>query len=332
MSSRKFHKGLIFGKFMPVHQGHLALIDFAVRQCEQLVVSINYTRSDAIEPALRLSWLKILLQDYPAVEVVLEADPERETDQELSLWERTRIWATFIRQRFPDVDAFFCSEEYGEPLAEHLGIPCIYFDKARQQVPVSASQIRQQPFLYWSFIPDVVRPYFTRKVCLYGPESVGKTTLARKLADHYQTVFVPEVARDLITTNEGLTVEDFIRIGQAQTEAVLNAIPKANKVLICDTDLVTTELYAQIYLSVIPDELIALEKQVTYDQHFLLNIDVPWVDDGLRDLGHRRAEVYQLFKEALIQRGINYVDVSGNWQQRWTTVTEAIDRLLLTSY
>ena len=152
------------------------------------------------------------------------------------------------------------------------------------------------------------------------------------MADHYQTIFVPEVARDLITTNEGLTTEDFIRIGQAQTEAVLRAIPNANKVLICDTDLITTELYAQIYLPKVPDELFVLEKQVRYDLHFLLNIDVPWVDDGLRDLGHRRAEIYQLFKEALIQRGINYVDVSGDWQNRWATVTEAIDRLLLTPY
>jgi len=165
-------------------------------------------------------------------------------------------------------------------------------------------------------------------ICLYGPESVGKTTLAQQLAEHYQTVFVPEVARDLITSNE-LTPEDYIRIGEAQTRAVKQAIPLANKVLICDTDLITTELYAKIYLEHVPLELYGFENEVTYDRHFLLNIDVPWVADGLRDLGGRRAEVYWLFQEALIQRGIDYVDVSGSWQQRWQTVTQEIDRLLI---
>lgn len=313
---------------MPVHQGHLALIDFAVRQCDRLIVSMNFTPTDPIDPALRLSWLKELLQAYPTIEVVAEADPDQETESALSLWERTQHWSHFIKKRFPGVDVFFCSEAYGEPLAQHLGIPCIYFDKDRRQVSVSASQIRQHPFQFWTYIPEVVRPYFTKKVCLYGPESVGKTTLARQLAEHYQTIFVPEVARDLITSNEGLTAEDFVRIGRAQTEAVLNAIPRANKVLICDTDLITTELYAQIYLPEVPHELLDLEQLVVYDQHFLLNIDVPWVADGLRDLGHRRTEIYQLFEVALIQRGIDYVDVSGDWTHRWVTVTTAIDQLL----
>ncbi len=84
------------------------------------------------------------------------------------------------------------------------------------------------------------------RVCLYGPESVGKTTMARQLADHYQTVYVPEVARDLITSNE-LTSDDYARIAVAQTAAVAQAIPLANRVLICDTDLITTQLYATIY-------------------------------------------------------------------------------------
>lgn len=324
-----FHTGLIFGKFMPVHQGHLALIEFAVRQCERLIVSINYTPGDVIDPALRFSWLRTLLKNYPTIDVVLTADPEDDTLVGLPLEKRAYGWSQFIKKRFTEVDAFFCSEDYGEPLAQYLGIPCILFDKERQQIPVNASQIRQHPFRHWAYIPDIVRPYFTKKICLYGPESVGKTTLARQLADHYQTVFVPEVARELITTNDGLTADDFIRIGQAQTDAVLQALPKANKILICDTDLITTELYAHIYLPEVPQELYALEQLITYDRHFLLNIDVPWVADGLRDLGHRRREIYQLFKEALLARGIHYIDVTGSWEHRFALVTAVIDQQLL---
>ncbi|OIN58415.1 AAA family ATPase [Arsenicibacter rosenii] len=164
-------------------------------------------------------------------------------------------------------------------------------------------------------------------ICLYGPESVGKTTLARQLAEHYQTVFVPEVARDLITSND-LTPADYIRIGKAQTDAVKNAIALANKLVICDTDLITTELYAQIYLNEVPPVLYELEQEIGYDRHFLLDIDVPWIADGLRDLGHRREEIYAMFQEALIRRGLDYVHVAGSWEARWQIVTTEIDRLL----
>lgn len=166
-----------------------------------------------------------------------------------------------------------------------------------------------------------------KRICLYGPESVGKTTLARQLADHYQTAFVPEVARDLITSND-LTPDDYVRIGEAQTAAVREAVTRANRVLICDTDLITTQLYAQIYLNQVPPILYKLEKEIVYDRHFLLNIDVPWVADGLRDLGHRRAEIYRMFEDALTERGIDYVDVSGDWEARFQTVVREIDRLL----
>ena len=136
-----------------------------------------------------------------------------------------------------------------------------------------------------------------------------------------------EVARDLITSND-LTLDDYVRIGHAQTQAVLNAVPTANRLLICDTDVVTTALYSEIYLHAVPPVLAELEKDVPYDRYFLLNIDVPWVADGLRDLGHRRQEIYQQFKTALEERSIPYVEVSGSWAERWATVTGEIDRLL----
>ncbi|WP_234735253.1 AAA family ATPase [Tellurirhabdus bombi] len=165
-------------------------------------------------------------------------------------------------------------------------------------------------------------------VCLYGPESVGKTTLAKRLAAHYKTIFVPEVARDLITSND-LTPDDYVRIGHAQTEAVVAAIPQANRVLICDTDVITTQLYAEIYLGKAPEILDELQQRLIYDLYFLLDIDVPWIADGLRDLGHRREEIFLKFKEGLTERQIPYILISGNWEERWTTVTTQIDQLLV---
>jgi NadR type nicotinamide-nucleotide adenylyltransferase len=171
------------------------------------------------------------------------------------------------------------------------------------------------------------------KICLYGPESVGKTTMAQRLAAHYQTVYVPEVARDLIVggelTNVELTPADYARIAEAQTEAMKQAIPFANRVLICDTDLITTQLYADVYGVPHPPALTELAAQERFDAYFLLTTDVPWVADGLRDLGHRREEMYYRFERALRGRGIGYVVVSGSdYEVRFQQVIRVVDALL----
>ena len=167
------------------------------------------------------------------------------------------------------------------------------------------------------------------KICLYGPESVGKTTMARQLADHYQTVYVPEVARDLITSNE-LTSDDYARIAVAQAEAVRRAEPLANRVLICDTDLLTTQLYATIYGVKHPPILDQLAAQEWFDAYFLLNTDVPWVADGLRNLGQRRQEMFALFEQALQRRGVPYRLIAGaDYAGRRDAVMAHIDELLV---
>ena len=166
-----------------------------------------------------------------------------------------------------------------------------------------------------------------KKVCLYGPESVGKTTTARQLAGIYQTSFVHEVSRDIVSDNE-FSLADIEAIGIAQTQAVQEAEQRANKILFCDTDLITTQIYSQYYLHAIPPILFDLEKAIHYDLYFLLDIDVPWIADGLRDLGYKRQEMYEVFKTALDERGIEYIKVSGNWEERLRIIRESVDVLM----
>lgn len=315
-------KGLVFGKYMPVHKGHLALIDFALSQCENVIVSMSFTPNDPISPNLRYNWLLEIFSDNPKIEVVRYLDDFN--DENLPLVEATKLWAVFINREFPDIDAFFCSEEYGEPLAFHLQKPCIIFDKKRQEVPVSATKIRQNPFQCWEFLPDVVKPYFVKKVCLFGPESVGKTTLSQQLAEHFRTVWVQEAARDILKSNEEIDEQKLIEIGTAQTNLVMQKSQKANKILFCDTDLITTQIYAHHYLGYVPTKLIELEKEVTYDLYILLDIDTVWVEDPLRDLGDKRAEMYQVFLSALEKRKLNYVKISGSWENRTQKAIQAV--------
>ncbi|WP_338876009.1 AAA family ATPase [Spirosoma sp. SC4-14] len=319
--------GLVFGKFMPVHKGHLALIEFARNQCDHLIVSMTVTPDDVISPTLRLRWLTELLTPYPTVEVVAESDDFH--DPSLPLWEATKLWAIFIRRRFPLVSVFFSSEEYAIPLAYHSGLQHIPFDLLRQKVPISATLIRQQPFKYWDFIPQVVRPFFVKKICLYGPESTGKTTLAQQLATAFQTVFVPEMARSLITSNN-FSLNDIIRIGQAQTKAVQQAERQANRILFCDTDVITTQIYSALYFDTVPPILTELEKQTKYDIYALLNIDVPWVADELRDFGHRRAEMFARFKEELDKRSLPYIFIEGTYSERLPALKNITKKLLNT--
>jgi HTH-type transcriptional repressor of NAD biosynthesis genes len=318
-------RGLVIGKFMPVHNGHLALIRFAAERCDELIVSMSYTPHDPIPASLRFSWLQALCQDNAAIKPAMVADDF--DDESLPLTQRTKLWSAFIQKTYPRIDVLFSSEAYGEPFAINLGATYRSFDPPRKQVPISATAIRQHPFQNWEHIPSIVRPYFVKKVCLYGPESTGKSTLTRQLAAHYQTAFVPEVARELITSND-FTVDDIIRIGLAQHARMEQKMQTANKLLFCDTDVITTQLYSHHYLHVVPEILYELERQVVYDRYFLLDVDVPWVADDLRDLGHVREQMFTVFRQALEQRQIPYILVRGTHAAREATIRQEIDRLL----
>ncbi|MBI3220304.1 MAG: AAA family ATPase [Bacteroidetes bacterium] len=320
-----YHRGLVIGKFMPVHQGHLTLIHFAASHCEQLIVSMSYTSDDPIPSSVRAIWLIELLKPYPNITVEVSLDDF--DDPSLPLAKRTKIWADFIRKRFPPIDLIVSSEQYGAPFAAQLGAAELLFDMQRTQFPISATQIRNRPLYYWDYIPEIVQPYFLKKICFYGPESTGKSSMAKRMAEIYQTEFVPEVAREIVDSND-FTLNDIIRIGKAQTERVLQKAQTANRFLFCDTDLITTEVYCRHYLKEVPDALYELEKQIQYDAYFLFEVDVPWVADGLRDLGDRRKEMFDVFKSELDQRKINYHIVSGTYAGREAFIREKLDQLI----
>ncbi len=166
-----------------------------------------------------------------------------------------------------------------------------------------------------------------KKICFYGPESTGKSTMARHMAEIYKTEFVPEVSREIVTSNN-FTVEDIIKIGHTQTVRILEKTKTANKILFCDTDLITTQIYCRHYLKVVPPILFELEKIIKYDLYFLFEPDVPWVADGLRDLGEKRKEMLEVFKRELDKRNIPYTLVKGSWGEREEIIKREVDQLL----
>ncbi len=165
------------------------------------------------------------------------------------------------------------------------------------------------------------------KVCFFGPESTGKSFMAARMAEKYHSEFVPEVARELISSND-FTLEDIERIAEAHHKRVVEKSKTANRILFCDTDAITTEIYSRHYLGAVPDIVFDYQRIDTYEHYFLFDIDVPWVTDGLRDLGDRREEMFALFRDALVTRNISFTLVSGSWMEREAIIEQRVRQLL----
>ena len=168
------------------------------------------------------------------------------------------------------------------------------------------------------------------RVVVTGSECTGKTTLARALADHYATVWVPELVRDFVALKgsppEAADVEDIAR-GQIAREDKLART--ADRLLIQDTDLLSTVVYSRHYYGHCPPWIDEALRHRPADLYLLASIDVPWVADGdQRDRGHRREEMQALFRAALTSRGLRFVEVEGPHEALLRRAVEAIDELL----
>ncbi|WP_422083190.1 AAA family ATPase [Ulvibacterium sp.] len=172
------------------------------------------------------------------------------------------------------------------------------------------------------------------KVVLYGPESTGKTTMSEQLARHYNTVWVPEYAREYLQdkwNNERKTCEphDLLPIAEGQMKLENELTKKATKVLLCDTDLLETKVYSEAYYVGHCNPL--LEKYAlknSYHLYFLTYIDVPWVGDDLRDKPNERERMFAYFKETLEKYNRNFVILKGDRKTRLSTAIQHIDNLL----
>jgi NadR type nicotinamide-nucleotide adenylyltransferase len=172
------------------------------------------------------------------------------------------------------------------------------------------------------------------KVVLFGPESTGKTTLSRQLARHYNSVWVPEYAREYLQNkwnNERKTCEpdDLLPIAKGQIKLENQLAQKTDTVLICDTDLLETKVYSETYYLGSCDPILekyALEN--TYDLYFLTYIDTLWEADDLRDKPDDREEMFKAFEDTLIAYNRPYVLLTGDKNERLKTAVMHIDELL----
>ena len=171
----------------------------------------------------------------------------------------------------------------------------------------------------------IARPF---RVCLTGAESTGKSELAKELARHFSAVLVPEYAREysLGRQNElGYSDVGPIAHGQMEREDQAQAGVSAPHFLILDTDLLSTVVYSRHHFGAVPQWLESRARDRLADFYLLLDIDVPWIWDPVRDSGQTREALHEGFRRALEEFGAPYALISGNWDERLRRSIDAVD-------
>lgn len=314
-------KGLIIGKFYPPHVGHHYLIDSARDQCDELMVLVLWSRVETIAAASRAKWLQAEHRDIQ----VFMAQDEHPIDYSDEGWRKhvTVMEDTLLLHGFrPDI--LFSSESYGPELAERLNIPeHRYIDLDRESYPISGTLVRQDITTHWDFLSATVKAAMCKRVVICGAESTGTTTLAKQLAEHYNTACVPEYGRHFdwaVGKNHIWTPDDFDLIAKEQHRLEnIMAQRTHNGILICDTDEFATAMFSEVYLT---DNRhtsfrIAVEASKTLADLYIITDDqgVPFEDDGTRYNSGRRPWMTEWFKGNLPPG--RTILVSGSRQDRF---------------
>lgn len=189
--------------------------------------------------------------------------------------------------------------------------------------PVTDGLIRT--YLDWFFRNDK-RPL---KICLFGPESTGKSTLAKNLAASFGTAFAAEYAHEHISARDGeIALADISQIAAGQVQAERRAEAEARNVLFCDTDLLTTTIWSDRLFGECPGWIRTAAELQHYDLYLLMDVDAPWVDDIHRYLPEERQSFLDSCRNALESRGRPYIMLSGSWDGKFSAACAAVTRLL----
>lgn len=168
------------------------------------------------------------------------------------------------------------------------------------------------------------------KIAVIGPESTGKSTLCENLAKHYNTVYVPEYARQYFTKHKNIddfSLNDLETIYIHQIENEKKAAKNANRFLFCDTTLITGKIWCLEAFMKVPRFISTNLSKIDYDLYFLSNNDVKWQKDELRKGEHNREHIFRRNKEELDMLNANYKIICGTNETRLKNAIKHIDSM-----
>jgi len=173
-----------------------------------------------------------------------------------------------------------------------------------------------------------------KKVVVIGPESTGKSTLCEQLAKYYNTSWVPEYAREyLLEHGTSYSYDDLLTIAKGQVALEESYIEKVKdpKLLFIDTDQYVMKVWGEfVFGKCHPWTLDQITKR-KYDLYLLCNIDLPWVEDVLREYPDPapRQELFTIYKNILQNQPVPWVEISGNYDERFQKAVQAVNELFV---
>lgn len=330
--------GMYGGSFNPLHLGHVNDIIEAANQCEKLYVVLSNTNDPKeIDHKERLMWLKNITSDMENVEVFEIFD--KNTSKDTYDW---NLGAQDIKKYInAPIDVVFSGDDYkGRNIWETLypESEIVYFP--REEINISSTQIREDPFKYYDYLPKIVQRHYIKKVCVIGTESCGKSTLVRNLAKYFNTTYVEEAGR-LVCVEAGgidnMQKYHYFEILFKHKQLEKQALENANRVLLMDTDSLTTLYYYQLGFGNeaktdkdFESIAISISNLNDYDLYIFLEPDVKFVKDITRTCGDdvTRKENNDKLKQILDTNGIKYVSINGNYQERYQESKTKIKKLI----
>lgn len=321
--------GFILGKFLPPHAGHVALIEAGRALVDRLTILVAWLPEDPISGPVRVEWMR---QMFPDCRVVGHGAPApQDPGESKEFWP---IWRAIVAKAHPEpIDYLFAGEEYGAELARQVG--GLYVPLGARVLGadrgglggLSGSAVRDDPWGHWKHLPPPVRDHYAHTICLHGVESVGKSSLAERLAVHYGTVCVPEYGRAHCETyGTNCREQDLLLIGRAQQAMIAAARPWSNKRLITDTDALMTAAWSHMMIGHASDALLRERKA---DLYLMLATDAPFIDDGTRVYADpaERARFDGIARAMLSATRVPTVEISGSWDERFAAACAAIDAM-----
>lgn len=321
-------KGLYLGKFMPIHRGHLYVIEVASKMVEELTVLVCSINDEPIYGDLRAEWVRASVPEGVIVQH-LHAEMPQLPEDDVNFWP---IWQKAISQ-YGSFDKVFGGEEYVVRLAEEIGASPVPL--GRNTINISASAIRANPNASWAYIPPAVKSYFQRRVTLLGPESSGKSTLSATIAKHFNITgelsnLMTEYGRIYDATlkkGKSWCAEDFQAIASTHIAMRNSLAQHAGQLLIEDTDVIQTIAWERALLGSVNCESYPLQDFA--DLYLLLSPEVDWVDDGTRYGEEFRQPMFDFLKKQLEALKLPYVVIGGNdWSIREKLALDAVDRFI----
>jgi NadR type nicotinamide-nucleotide adenylyltransferase len=182
-----------------------------------------------------------------------------------------------------------------------------------------------------------------KKIVVVGPESTGKSTLCSQLAQHYNTLWVPEFARDYLEKNgTDYTYESLLTIAKGQVALEKEYTNKAmtitdnkqtatsHSLLFCDTDMYVMKVWCEFVFNKCHNWILNQIANRSYDLYLLCNVDLPWIKDDLREYPdlNTRAKLYHYYKDIMINQSTPWINISGNYEERFTKAIKGINSII----